>query len=560
MNRAWLSIPLVALSMSLAASTGGCGGTADDPDDTGGAGGGGGDSGGSGGQGGGADPLVWGDCPPFFQKECATVTVPLSYDEPDGKSISVLVARRLSGVPDAPQLWLLEGGPGGSGGDFFAFIDTLVETLPGVDIYTLDHRGVGQSTRLGCKGEDSPSGLGISGWQQCANDLTATWGDGLAGFNTSNAAHDLARLIDRTRAPGQRVFVYGVSYGTYWTMRYLQLHPDQPTAVILDSIVSPGEQLLSRFDSQYDPVAKEYLELCKADALCSSKLGPDPWARLQDLYTKIDGGHCSQLGVTRPILRRVLASLLQRWGGRAYALALAYRLDRCDTGDVAAIATLFNVLYGKTPEYHGFSAALQLNISFSELWEKPAPTAAELQAMDDAALFSPDFNGYYGPVFDFWPRYDAGPITTAWPSAKVPVLVLNGTLDPQTPYALAKLSGPHFSAPHQTFVTVPNSPHGVVFQSPTGDPDNIQCGQRILTSFVQDPEAPPDTSCIASMLPVTFTGDATTQTLLGTSDLWENEAMAKVGAGAAGAVKVSIDRAAVNRALQRRPLAFDWRR
>ena len=48
---------------------------------------------------------------------------------------------------------------------------------------------------------------------------------------------DLAAVLERTRKPGQRSFVYGVSYGTYWAQRYLHVAPTQAAGVILDSIV-----------------------------------------------------------------------------------------------------------------------------------------------------------------------------------------------------------------------------------------------------------------------------------------------------------------------------------
>jgi hypothetical protein len=49
-------------------------------------------------------PLDWGECPEFFSAECAYVDLPLDWNEPDGRTISVLVARRPAADPNAPQL------------------------------------------------------------------------------------------------------------------------------------------------------------------------------------------------------------------------------------------------------------------------------------------------------------------------------------------------------------------------------------------------------------------------------------------------------------------------
>lgn len=538
----WLASATLGLSAAV-----GCSSVETDP--VGGTGGGGG-QGGSGG-GGGGDEIVWGECPPNFQSECATVALPLRYDAPDGPEVSILVARRLSGEPDAPQIWLLEGGPGGSGGDFYPIIDLLAEDLPGFDFYTLDHRGVGQSTRLGCDAElkSSTGGEQITAaeWPGCVDQLKEAYGDDLGAFNITNAATDLGRLIERTRAPGQKTFVYGVSYGTTWAMRYLQLFPEQPTAVILDSVVSPNVQFLSRFDEQFDGVAKEYFDLCAADATCSSKVGPDPWAYLEGVYTKIDAGHCAQLGIARPLMRNIMAYLLEGWGRRQYALPLAYRLDRCDPADVDAIVQMANYFFGNPYDSHGSSQALQLNIAFSELWEEPAPSDAELTARADGALFSPDLGPSTLPAYHVWPTYPHDEYTNQWPATEVPILMLAGTLDPQTPYSDQVAAMDVLNGAGQTFVTVPNAPHGVIFQSPVTTDGARPCGWAIMNSFLEDPAAAPDVACLSDLRPVSFETDQYTEAVLGVPDLWENPAPAPKQAAAPAA---SVDWEAIGRWLR----------
>jgi hypothetical protein len=59
--------------------------------------------------------LVWTGCGGKF--ECATMSVPLTYDEPDGESIDVKLIRLPAGNPDERlgSLVLNPGGPGGPG-------------------------------------------------------------------------------------------------------------------------------------------------------------------------------------------------------------------------------------------------------------------------------------------------------------------------------------------------------------------------------------------------------------------------------------------------------------
>lgn len=89
--------------------------------------------------------LEFGACPSDLPgvsdgRECATTEVPLSWDEPDGGSIELLVARYPSATPNHGQLWLLDGGPGGTGAIYmFEEILPLYASL-GLDVYVPQHR------------------------------------------------------------------------------------------------------------------------------------------------------------------------------------------------------------------------------------------------------------------------------------------------------------------------------------------------------------------------------------------------------------------------------------
>ncbi|EYF01599.1 Hypothetical protein CAP_8039 [Chondromyces apiculatus DSM 436] len=530
----------------LAAGSAGCGGDAEEPE-----------------PGVEPEPVVWGECPPFFQTECATVELPLRYDEPEGAQIPILVARKLSGDPEATQLWLLAGGPGGSGGDLHEIVDVMAANLPGFDIYTLDHRGVGQSARLGCSAEEETSPgedyVLADEWEGCAAELKDRWGEGLAGFSTTNAAQDVGMLIERTREPGQRAMVWGVSYGTYWALRYLQLHPEQPAAVVLDSVASPGAQRLSTFDLQFDPVAKELAAVCAADAACAARMGDDPWARIDALYEKIDAGHCSALGIDRRLLRQTLAYLVAGATGRSLLMPVVYRLDRCEAADMEALAHLFEFLFSAGSDDTGFSQSLQNHVMFSEMWEVPAPSVEALEGRAASTRASQDLGPYVGPAFDVWPRYAPDALVDRWPRTEVPLLMLNGTMDPQTPIETARVAGERLRGPLQTFVTVQRMVHGVLMM-PSADPEALSCGAAMTFDFLKDPSTVPDTSCAEEVMPIPFElAAAQNQLVFGTDDTWDNPAP-KTAAGSMDAAKQAaparIDVEAVARALSRvRPLS-----
>ena len=77
-------------------------------------------------------------------------------------------------------LWLLYGGPGGSGvTDLDLLAGDLPATVPDLDYVSLDHRGVGESERLGCRAQESPDSeegayVSEAEWPSCIASLTIT--------------------------------------------------------------------------------------------------------------------------------------------------------------------------------------------------------------------------------------------------------------------------------------------------------------------------------------------------------------------------------------------------
>ncbi len=206
----------------------------------------------------------WKGEPPGFDVE------PLDRGTPDGAKIPVFVSRAKSYSFHRADLWLVQGGPGGSASYFYTFVDELRAALPGVDIYTIEHRGVGQSARLGCPEQESPSSdeetiISLAEVPACVAALEEQSMGSLRYFRLTPAAQDLAEAVDRTRTPGTEVFIYGVSYGTSVAIRYMQLRPQEATGVILDSVSPPGLKFFSDYEKQYDGVLQKLAALGKVD-------------------------------------------------------------------------------------------------------------------------------------------------------------------------------------------------------------------------------------------------------------------------------------------------------
>ena len=459
------------------------------------------------------DDLGWSGCDDGAQ--CATAAVPLRWEAPGDGAIELWVkrypARRSSG-----QLWLLQGGPGGAAEGLESYVPMFRAAAPTLDIYLTDHRGVGHSTRLGC---GVWSGDAIS--ERCIRSVLREWGDDLSAFTPTAAAYDLGHLVDRVRGPGDRAFIYGVSYGTYWAHRYLQLFPDQPDGVVLDSICPPGGCRYALFDARFDEVGRSFLERCAGDAFCRDKLGADPVGRADRLYGRLRSGHCPafQRGErTLEDLRRVMAALLANWEFRVLVPALLHRLDRCDPDDAAFANWLVPDGLTWAPHDRGLdSVVLQYHVLISEMWGTD-DGVEQVRALEARTLFATGGPAWMARLRPVWPAYTPDDLASEWADVDTPLLMLNGTLDPQTPLFVADAARLRFRRPGQHFVAVDDAAHGVVAQSPVAG-GGAPCGLLMLASFLHDPSSPVRSGCLRRLRRIDFRGDALAADL-GLEDLW----------------------------------------
>ena len=211
--------------------------------------------------------LVWTDCPDgatgtAFQ--CATVTVPLDYDHPQGKTITVAL-KKLPSTSPSPRgsVFLNPGGPGGSGISLINAQAGLYKTggLSGVlanyDVIGFDLRGIGQSTPITCWSPDDVQAI-MAGRAEAPSQLTPGSATDIVAKGSREAAacqkytevpeildhmdtRSVARDMDVMRAlVGDRdLNFFGYSYGTYLGAVYTELFPDNVGRVVLDSAMDP---------------------------------------------------------------------------------------------------------------------------------------------------------------------------------------------------------------------------------------------------------------------------------------------------------------------------------
>lgn len=498
---------------------------------TGGEGGSGGTGGTGGAGGGGGSGLIWEPCSyspdGAAEATCARPLVPLDWDTPEGETIELSVKRvPAERQPSRGQLWLLQGGPGVAVAALEGtYTETYREAAPDLDLYLLDHRGVGASTKLECPGFDpipaTTQPLSTpelrAATATCVAELEATWGEGLRFFSAAAAGRDLGELIEITRdtASDEQVFVAAVSYGSRWAHRYLQQFPEQPTGVVFDSALDETTDYY-QFGANLNDATRSILEACGDDAFCSGKLGADPWAKLDEVLDRVrDEGHCpTEEGLGLPDYQALLATLATLGAESSSLVAAAlYRLDRCNGEDADLLLGLRAALVLPDAIAEDLvSAALHFNVVHSELG---GPPPADLAALEASLTVSNVQMVAYAGAYDLWPVYDPSPWLGESARTDAPLLILSGTYDGNAPSSVAAAFAARFDGPAQTFVVVPGGHHTVVLNSPLAD--GSHCGSRLVEAFLGAPTAALDTSCAGEVVPMDFEGVG----FPGASDAWD---------------------------------------
>ena len=232
--------------------------------------------------------LAFRDCPDADGFECTTVEVPRDRADPSAGTIQLRVAREL----DAPlfariPLLALSGGPGQPG---VAFGPLWQAVLDGVQsryaIVLVDVRGTGRSGLLRCpelqrQGLTDVTVRAPGTVEACARRL----GPARDAYATTETVEDLDAVRAALGAP--KMALLGVSYGTYYALRYARAHPDRVDRLILDSVV-PQENVGLDLPATWPALRGLLTALC-GGSRCRA-ITPDPVADLASTLGRLRAG------------------------------------------------------------------------------------------------------------------------------------------------------------------------------------------------------------------------------------------------------------------------------
>lgn len=401
--------------------------------------------------------LEWETCAGGF--ECATIDVPLDYDDPSSGTIALpLILRPAS--DDSARIGALlvnPGGPGVSGVDFVRNASTLFssDVRARFDIVGWDPRGVaGSDPAVDCldnldayvTADPSPD---TPEEQEDQNAAAKTLAEGCEQRSGELLAHlssaDTARDMDRIRAAvgDEKLTYFGYSYGTVLGANYAEQFSTRIRAMVLDGAGDPASTAAEDTLNQvvgFEHALDAFLADCAANPACAFYNGGDPGAALDALMDQLDLQPVAgdgDLDVGPGVAWLGIASALydaSSWPVLAGALADA------QAGDGSTLLSLSSFITGRIgPGSYNDEVEQRvaiLCVDFARMTYEEKVALQRQLAVQAPRLGEPGI-GPAGDPCDFWPVPSALQPRRIEAPGSPPILVIGTTGDPATPYQQA---------------------------------------------------------------------------------------------------------------------------
>jgi len=260
--------------------------------------------------------LQWSDCLPepgdteedkelIKGSQCATLQVPVDWDDPNGPTFGLAVARRTAKQARVGALVFGPGGPGDSGVDrirtgMSRFSADLQNRF---DIVSFDPRGIARSNPVKCSAAllaQQPSPIissktefdqTIAYNRKLAKDCEANTGPVFNHIDTLQTVRDLDAI--RAALGESKLTFHGSSYGTLLGEQYAERYPDRVRAIVLESVFDHGSATTREFLDAQSTAAQdsfdEFVKWCDTATTCGLH-GRDVHAVWANLLAKAGRG------------------------------------------------------------------------------------------------------------------------------------------------------------------------------------------------------------------------------------------------------------------------------
>ncbi|MCZ4562843.1 alpha/beta hydrolase [Rhodococcus sp. IEGM 1401] len=453
--------------------------------------------------------LRWSACPDGVENpeegpsrlQCATVPVPLDYENPDGTRIDITISRLPSENPDERRgvLLLNPGGPGGTGLDQPKFLESLgmpKSVLDSYDLIGMDTRGVGHSAPVSCGfsedleyyGAVPPYAVDEAAFteqattskevaERCAaNDRDET----LRHVTTANMARDLDRI--RSALGEERASFLGFSYGTALGAAYASMFSDTSDRIVLDSNIGDthlDRDGLRRYAQGMEGAFPDFAEWVAAE---NDQYGLGATAEdVRDTYfriaEKLDGAPVD--GINGRLFR--LSTFATLYNSLSYeAAAESWQYFSTHVGGDPSVDS---VVGNEAPAMdNNWSVFLAVTCNDVE-WTKDVATYR--QAVEDDRTTHPLFGAAAANIMPcaFWKSAPSERPVQIDGEGPANILIAQNRRDPVTPLAGGRLLDEKFGE-RSTLLTVDGSGHGVFVLGKNA------CAQDIVADYLVDGTMP----------------------------------------------------------------------
>jgi pimeloyl-ACP methyl ester carboxylesterase len=407
--------------------------------------------------------------------------------------IHVIVARATGSARAADPLFLFAGGPGQAASEMggfaaSAFGPTRVER----DLVFVDARGTGRSRRLDCRLYQTPRSLfgdfyPVDVVRHCADSL-ASFAD-LTQYTTDNIAADIDQL--RAALGYGSISIYGTSYGTRLALAFLRRYPTRVRALILKSVAPPDMAMPMTYARDAERALALLFRDCNRDEACARAF-PALEHEFRALMERADRGElraaipeqpADTVSISRDALSTAVMGMLQAAPVRA---AIPDIIHRAHQGSLAPLAQAI-AQYRRGLDGGSIAIGMHLSVTCSEdNWRVDTVRAAR----EDSGTFLQDARvRAQSAACRVWPRARVPDSYFRPVRSSVPVLVVSGDLDPNTPPRLAE----------QVLGTLPRGRHVILPTVAHGFTGVAQCGAGFMKQFLENPALQRlDLGCVAS--------------------------------------------------------------
>lgn len=450
--------------------------------------------------------LTWEDC--GGERECATIEVPVDYDEPDGETTKLKAARYLAEGDGTRVLFVNPGGPGGSAIDYAGSLAGSMgdEVRDAFTIVGVDPRGVGESSPLECLPDeqfdeyaasdpDPSSDAEVQEFRDAVKELGEACrknsGDLAGHVSTEEAARDMD--VARALLGQKKLDWFGASYGTQLGATYATLFPAKVGAMVLDGAVDPSKDVFGSSLGQatgFQRALDAYIASCVKFESCP--LGQDADAAQRAIETLMSQLEDEPLptGTDRELTKgRAFYGIAVTLYDKASWIALSQGLTAALRGDGSVLLQLNDAYFSRkgNGEYDGNIGWANIAVNCLDNRERPSvdEVEAELPTFEKASPVFGEALGWGVLGCSDWPEPAERPQVEIDAEGSAPIVVIGTTRDPATPYENAKALADQLGDSEGVLLTRDGDGH-------TAYGSGNQCIKKAVDAYLVDGTVPKD--------------------------------------------------------------------